>query len=175
MQLSPFEIRAGMKGRKLIFLISALVLPVAIFLFLKLFGRNEFQVPPLHQNDEIDAPAECGYRYATPYTVPDSIADNLRIDSRDSLYVVWFNPADSVPMKRVSVEYAHAPVRLIHPATLHDGTDVNVLQRCVLLMKAPASVVMIDHRRRIRGYYDGSDRDDIDRLLVEIDIILKNY
>lgn len=164
-----------MTGKKLILLISALLLPVAVFLFLKLFGRNEFQVPLLHQKDDIVAPAECGYRYATPYTLPDSVADKLAIDNRDSLYVIWFDPAVDVAMRRVSVEFAQAPVRLLPVAALHDCFDLNVLQRCVLLMKPPASVVLVDHRKRIRGYYDGGDRDEVDRLLVEIDIILKNY
>lgn len=164
-----------MKGKKLIFLISALLLPVAVFVFLKLFGRNEFQVPPLLQDGEIEAPDGCNYRYVTPYMVPDSIADQLDMDNRDSLYVIWFDPAVDMAMRRVSVEYAHAPVRLIPAATLQIRADLNVLQRCVLLMKPPASVVMVDHRKRVRGYYDGGDRDEVDRLLVEIDIILKNY
>lgn len=164
-----------MKGRKLIFLISALVLPVAVFLFLKMFGRNEFRVPPLHQEGQITAPAECHYSYATPYTVPDSIADQLKIDNRDSLYVIGFDRKVDTALKRVSTEFAHAPVRLLPPVTFHDRSDLNVLQRCVLLMKPPASIVMVDHNRRIRGYYDASDRDEVDRLLVEIDIILKNY
>jgi hypothetical protein len=38
-----------------------------------------------------------------------------------------------------------------------------------------ASVALVDHKNRIRGYYDGKDRDEVDRLIVEMKIILKQY
>ena len=164
-----------MNGKKLIFLIAALLLPVAVFLFLKMFGRNEFRVPPLHQEGDISAPSECDYVYPTPYILPDSIADQLEIDNRDSLYIIWFDPKLNAALKRVSDATVHASLRLLPPVTFQNRSDLNVLQRCVLLMKPPASVVMVDHKRRIRGYYDAGDREEMDRLQVEIDIILKNY
>lgn len=36
-------------------------------------------------------------------------------------------------------------------------------------------LVLIDKERRIRGYYNGEDREEIDRLIVEINILLANY
>lgn len=34
--------------------------------------------------------------------------------------------------------------------------------------------ILVDGQKRIRGYYDGTDREDVDRLMMEIDILLKN-
>lgn len=164
-----------MKGKKAIFLISALLLPIAIFIFLKAFGHNEFRVPPLYQEGTIHPPGECDYAYSTPYSVPDSITAQLGIDSRDSLYVIYFDRALQVPMRRVSVEYAEPSVRIITPSDIPDGIDPTSLQQCALLMKPGTSIVLLDRTNRIRGQYDGSSREEVDRLLVEIDIILKNY
>ncbi|MTI30544.1 SCO family protein [Xanthovirga aplysinae] len=36
-------------------------------------------------------------------------------------------------------------------------------------------LVLVDKERRIRGYYDGTDQKDVDRLVVEINILLKEY
>ncbi len=164
-----------MKGKKAIFLISALILPVAIFLFLKIFGRNEFQVPPLYQEGKVEAPENCHYQYTTPYRVADSVMSGLGLFGADSLFIVYFDPALATPMKRVSAEYRDAPLKIVSPSSISARLDALVLRQCILLMKPPASVVLLDHLNRIRGYYDGSDRDEVDRLLVEIDIILKNY
>lgn len=164
-----------MKGTKLIFLTLALLLPVAIFVFLKLFGKNEFDVPVMHQEGTIDAPADCNFAYATPYHVPDSIIRNLQLKKTDSLYVLYFDPTLSTPMNRISVEFKWAPVTVVAPSSFADGTDLARLKDCVFLMQAPNSVTLLDHKNRIRGYYDGSDRDEVDRLIVEMKIILKQY
>jgi hypothetical protein len=164
-----------MKGTKLLFLILALILPVGIFVFLKLFGKNEFDVPVLHA-DSVEAPVDCPFNYSAPYVIHDSIAARLKINSADSLYVIYFDPSLRVQAQRVSVEFNNASIRIISTAELSVlDTDPEILRKCILLMPASSSMVLVDHRRRIRGYYDGSDRDEIDRLIVEIKIILKEY
>jgi hypothetical protein len=52
---------------------------------------------------------------------------------------------------------------------------LNELLSCALLLKSPWKVVLIDDQRRIRGYYDPEDRDEMDRLIVELKILLKQY
>jgi len=164
-----------MKGKKLILLTLALLLPVAIFIFLKIFGRNEFKVPPLHEEGTIDAPSNCNFNYATPYRIPDSLIAVLDLRRRDSLYVFYFDPSPSAAMKRVETESKGWPVGMVNTSSFPAGSDLRVIRDCVLLMKSPASVVLVDHDRRIRGYYDGTDRDEVDRLIVEMKIILKQY
>lgn len=164
-----------MKGKKLIFLTLALLLPVAIFIFLKLFGRNEFNVPPMHQEGSIETPVNCNFTYTAPYHVPDSVIASLHLTKPDSLYVLYFDPALITAMNRVSVEFKWSPVNVVAPSSFSRETNVRILKECVLLMQPPASVTLIDHKNRIRGYYDGSDRDEVDRLIVEMKIILKKY
>ena len=76
-----------MTSKKTIFLILALILPVAIFIFLKLFGRNEFNVPPRYQQEEIAAPANCDFQYPVPYSLPDSVFQELNLNRNDSPFM----------------------------------------------------------------------------------------
>jgi hypothetical protein len=164
-----------MKGRKLVFLLLALILPVAIFIFLKVFGRNEFHVPVMHEQT-VEHAADCGFEYSAPYLIHDSVATFLKISHADSLYVIYFQPSLSVQVKRVSVEFASDPIGILSPRELSEvHVDQEILRKCILLMPSPHSIALLDNRRRIRGYYDGTDRDDVDRLIVEMKIILKRY
>lgn len=36
-------------------------------------------------------------------------------------------------------------------------------------------IILVDGQKRIRGYYDGTDREEIDRLITEINILLDTY
>jgi len=164
-----------MKGKKLVFLLGALILPVAIFIFLKIFGRNEFRVPALHEAGMIEAPANCNFHYSVPYRVADSVMVNLGLNRKDSLYVLYADPGLKTAMKRISVEFDGDPLSVISLSDLKDKMDLRILKECVLLMKPPSSVTLLDHHHRIRGYYEGTDRDEIDRLMVEIQIILNQY
>lgn len=164
-----------MKRKKLVFLTLALLLPVAVFVFLKIFGRNEFTVPVMHQEGMIEAPANCDFTYETPYLIPDSLVSDLNFQDRDSVYVFYFDPSLTTPMNRISVEFKWASVKVVTPSDFHGRTDLRSINDCVLLIPPEASVALVDHKNRIRGYYDGTDRDEVDRLIVEIKIILKQY
>lgn len=165
-----------MTAKKILLLSLAILLPVATFMFLKIFGQNEFNVPLLYQDGKIIAPENCDFDYTTPYVIPDSIIASLPFNGTDSLYVIYFEPALEVHMKRVSVEIAGASWKIVSPSELAIvKSGVDVLKRCILLVKPPHSIVLVDNHNRIRGYYDGSHRDEIDRLIVEMSIILKQY
>jgi hypothetical protein len=165
----------GRGGGKIILLTLALLLPVAIFVFLKMFGRNEFQVPPLFEHGAIAAPENCNFTYSSPYVVADSVITNLRLNRVDSLYVLYFDPSLKAVMDRVGEEFKWAHVTIVAPSAFGNKADLRLLKECVLLMKPPASVALLDQKNRIRGHYDGSDRDEVDRLAVEMKIMLKKY
>jgi hypothetical protein len=164
-----------MKGKKIIFLILALLLPATIFVFLKLFGKNEFQVPILHEDTVPHAANNCDFTYRTPYRVADSIITALDPRRKDSVYVFNFDSRLADPMNRVSTEFADDPVRVVNTADLPQRFEPSFLRECVLLMPPDSAVTIVDNQNRIRGYYDATDRDEVDRLIVEIKIILKQY
>lgn len=164
-----------MTFRKLLFLFLALLLPVSIFIFLKLFGRNEFNVPVRHGEGAIAAPSHCPFEYNVPYTLPDSVFTTLNLNRNDSLFVFYFDEALNIPLRRISGEFSDAPVSLVNPVNMRLNDFGPLLKDCILLMQGDTSVALVDHKRRIRGYYVGADRDEVDRLMVEMKIILKQY
>jgi hypothetical protein len=161
-----------MNRKKLLYLFLALLLPVVVFLFLKSFGRNEFNVPVMHQDSIPALSSDCGYRYEVPYRIPDSVMSRIRGNSNDSLYVLYFDSSANAAIARVRTEFGADPIKVVDENLSEDGA---VLRKCILLMDDNVSVALVDHRNRIRGYYDPHDREDMDRLIVEVKIILKKY
>src|SRR3954469_21311716 len=58
-----------MGGKKALFLFIGLLLPILVFLFLKIFGRNEFEVPLLYEQGVEVKPAGCTLDYPAPFVV----------------------------------------------------------------------------------------------------------
>lgn len=164
-----------MNGKKIILLSLALLLPVGIFLFLKFFGRNQFDVPPLHQDSILTAGNPCNLKYQSPYVLPDSIMEVIGNHNIATLYILNYSTDKSV-LQRVSEEFDVKEVGIIAAAdTSTVGLNNKFVKDCVLLLEHPFDIVLIDNEKRVRGYYKGNDREEIDRLLVELSIILKKY
>lgn len=163
-----------MKSTKAIFLFLALVLPICIFLFLKFFGRNEYDVKPLFWDSPPTADGNCP-AVPIPYVVDDSIRNQLSF-GKDSLVVISFHKDDDIDasnqIKRIRDEVSNLPVSLL----TFSGSDRHLFwKNCVFFLKEPTDLVVVDRRGRIRGQYKSADREDVDRLLTELTIILKRY
>ncbi len=165
------------KGQKIILLFVALLLPACIFLFLKMFGRNEFAVEPLFQKEAPALPSPCDSA-TVPYVVSgDKLSDYMR--PTDSLAIV-FLAKDSIgssstrkTFTQLKEEYEKDPVSITMKWPVKDGFDSTF--HCTFAMKKPQDIALIDNQGVIRGQYESSDRDEIDRLKTEITIILKRY
>ena len=164
-----------MKGRKILYLVVALIFPALIFLFLKFFGRNEFNVPPLYQQ-QVDLPAsECPFSYQTPYAVPDSVMSQLLKYDSALLIALSFpignGTAEGIPRlwRRVAGTFAATPVSFIQMDSLESlFPNIELIRDCIFFVREPASVVLVDAQGRIRGHYDATSLDDMDRLVVEL-------
>lgn len=163
-----------MKGNKVIFLFLAFLLPVLIFLFLRYFGKNEFAVEPLFNTEAPEVPSGCA-PVTIPYHVPDSIAKTLTLEN-DSLTLLVFGKPDKealTQLTRVDEEYGGDAIhkKIIEPT----HPEYTSLKQCIFFLKEPFDLVLVDNRGMIRGQYVNNDREDVDRLLTEIAIILKKY
>lgn len=160
-----------MKGKKALFLFLALLLPICVFLFLKIFGKNEFAVKSLYQLKAPDAISNCIIP-AIPYHIPDSVTNQLNFAS-DSLLLIWYaaNEADiSKPKGKVTEKY-----RALNQLVLSPTGKSKAWKECVFFMSSPYDIVLLNKKGFIRGEYKSYDRDEMDRLFVELDIILKRY
>lgn len=163
-----------MKSTKALFLFLALILPVCIFLFLKFFGRNEFEVQPLF----VDTPPSSGSNclpVAAPYVVHDSVMSQLQVENDSVVVIVFTDEANTIAsnhVKRIREEVSGLPLNLLtfSPSERHLSW-----KNCVFFLDDSKDIVVVDRRGRIRGQYISTDREDVDRLLTELTIILKRY
>ncbi|GIV36136.1 MAG: hypothetical protein KatS3mg032_0515 [Cyclobacteriaceae bacterium] len=81
-------------------LVVALVVPVAVFIFLKIFGRNEFEVPPLYTESLPQRPPFCK-AVPVPYALPENIRTRMCLNSRASLNLLWLDKPDEVALQRL--------------------------------------------------------------------------
>ncbi len=158
-------------GKKSVLLFVGLLLPVLVFLFLKFFGKNEFDVP-LPNIEPIQTPPGCNFKYKTPYTLPDSVIGSA-IPRYENLLMLIFTPNRN-QLNKMMVEKFGAEVKIAELFG-RDSSDTFMLKRCLLLMPENADVVVVDREKRIRGYYQSGDRDEVDRLKAELTILLKRY
>ena len=187
---------------KAIILAGLLLLPVVIFLFLKSFGSNQFNVPIYYELGVTDSlPDECGRNKEIPYRVFTKPASavllkvyhfekqptnelGFRLEELERVQDVFqenngvkifsFLNHPSITIKaiekfadRVNVNKAFWSVRPV------DSLTYDVFKNCELVMNDEDSrVVLVDTEERIRGYYDISDREETDRLILELKILL---
>lgn len=162
-----------MNFKKLLLLFLALLLPVVVFLFLKGFGSNQFDVPPLFQ-EVVEQPVDCdSTEYVLPYKISDAVLSVISWSKKDSLTLVIYAPSSndgkiSTQVDRIRTEFARNKLNLI-------ANTNQTYRNCAFLLKASDNAVLIDSQKRIRGQYNLNDLDEADRLIMEIKILLKLY
>lgn len=184
--------------KKLLFLFLALLLPVLIFLFLKSFGKNEFDVPVLFA-DSVTVPTACTtYSYKAPYLIPDSVLQKISWNKNDSLTILVFDDGDKVNqherkihLTRIFTEFKNEPLHVVHvynTEAVADATSDRLailtlneaeflrIRNCIFLLDDKNDAVIIDRQKRIRGQYNLTKRDDADRMIMqEMNILFKRY
>lgn len=186
-----------MNSKKPILLFLALVLPVAVFVFLKFFGKNEFAVPVLFE-DGIATPVGCeSFRYDVPYSIPDTLLTKFSWNSNDSISLVVFRittdaeqQEQSIQLNRIFTEFPTDNFKIIllsesNKSEQSELENVRVVwvnwqyessaRSCVFLLKPTDNTVLLDSKKRIRGQYNTANREDVDRLIMEVKIMLKKY
>jgi protein SCO1 len=162
-----------MKKYKWVYLIVALLFPLLLSLFLKYFGKSEFNIPVYYKSGIHSLSIACQYQYSTPYAVPDSIRASLSSNVNKTLIVT----TDSSEETKKNIEQIKEEVGNVEYdlSVLKTDSTTARLRSCFLLLNQPWTTVLIDNQNRIRGYYAPSTREETDRLIVELKILLKKY
>ncbi len=200
--------------KKIVFLAFTLAIPVFLFLFLKLFGTNTFEVPVLFQNG---IPGCSGS--STLHTVPefeftgeteksissvdlkgflifgildvenpesnrDLMVELVRI--KDAFYetgsphfVLFIHGSEEVSpgisglIAEMGLETDEMSFAFMEPERFQDFLT------CGIALadhdtKDFHNLVLVDPERRIRGIYDGLDREKTDQLILELKILKQN-
>jgi hypothetical protein len=155
---------------KKIILFVALGVPVLVFIFLKLFGKNEFDVPVYYSQGIGRELPGCKTSTQVPYALPDSLLKAWGWTGAKATLLVLNENGITKNMARVADLFNEGDY-----ATLKLDNPTYEVKTCVLLAGDTSSVVMVDDKKRIRGYYTPTTEKETDRLGVEIRILLKQY
>lgn len=207
-------------------MVSILAIPALVFLFLKLFGKNHFEIPVYYAKDSVKV--ESGYKVTKAHNIPDFsfTNQNNRLFSskelRGKTYVAdfFFTKCPSICPKmtseltRVQEAFEKKPEVKIVSFTVDPASDsAAALKRYAMEFRADTSkwnfltgekkelytlaqkgffvsaledknlpefihsdkLILVDKNGWIRGYYNGTDRNEVDRLIREIQVLLYSY
>lgn len=184
---------------KPVLLFSVLVVPALVFVFLKQFGENQYDIPVFHRYgmndsgkcDRLDLHGSEAFAVGLGNIVVFSFLTNEPTENSDvklnnlSRIVNYFNSQEIVVLSVSSGEDS-----VLSPTLLTGSRSGNwkyvkavsgldyILECGLALPNDDASLdkfVLMDKENRIRGYYDAYDTEDVDRLMVELRILLDNY
>lgn len=164
--------------KKVIYLLIALCLPAVIFIFLKYFGENQFDIPVYYQ-DGIPSSQLCGLTTSTkPYTVPDSVMEGFQTNQVSAVLITFEKSLEAKrQINRIIKETSSNDLAVVDLSEKisSDSVKISAIKNCFLLMEEPWTTALVDDQNRIRGYYAPASLEEADRLLVELKILLKKY
>ncbi|MEM7106758.1 MAG: hypothetical protein AAF519_00935 [Bacteroidota bacterium] len=156
-------------------LLAILAIPVLIFLFLKTFGKNQFSIPYYHTQGVRLPFSGCDYP-------KDTFHVHLSSQNSKRANVTLFFGQDA-EFTSSDLENVRTRLKALfskdmsfvahnHNAAL-DSASLKKLMNCGFVTDTVNQFILHDQKGRIRGYYN-TDRKEVDRLIVEIKILLEN-
>ena len=176
-------------------LVATLVLPVLIFLFFKLFGNNQYQLPyfgpkTVQQNGDTlyyKVPLEELRDYQNKLLpIGSQIASTCYVifqtQDEDSLSRLlkkeMFRLRENLPQGNVQL----LNLEILDKEDAFVKADTTILMSYIpieaqsniltqLLLQSAEEVILLDNQKHIRGVYKGTDTEEIDRLILEIRVL----
>jgi protein SCO1/2 len=218
-----------MKGIRILqgfVLICILLVPVLIFMFLKSFGNNTYDIPIFFEQGVDNPFQECPVADTTQHYIPDFTFVNQKSeavgskDMKGKVTVVDFFftsctsicPVMSSELERVNDMFREEPSLQILSISIDptydtseilqdyadkynasagkwdfltgDKDEIYQLAKCGFILPTLDGMgvpddfahsdkfVLIDQEGRIRGYYSGTNREDVDLLMLEAKVLL---
>jgi protein SCO1 len=217
-----------MKGIRILqglILLCILMVPILIFVFLKTFGVNQYDIPILFESGVENPFGECDFEENEQHRIPgfsfvsqdgkkigreemegkitivdffftscpsicpvmsaemERVDDVFRNEEKVQIYSISIDPEYDSP--EILQEYAefHNASDSWHFLT-GDKEETYDLARCGFIIPAidgegvaeafvhSDKFVLVDEEGRIRGYYSGTNREDVDLLILETKILL---
>ena len=154
--------------RKGFVLLFALLFPVIIFLFLKFFGENEYELSVYNSS--------CSYSIENLFSDSNINSNNIKIldvrVSDDNLLIDnYINKLDISDEIKV-ITLSDQPRNLKWLNIKVDRLLIKNLTTCIENVVFDKSfILLLDNKNNVRGYFNSTDRREIERLDVEIDIL----
>ena len=154
--------------RKGFVLLFALLFPVIIFLFLKFFGENEYELSVYNST--------CSFSIENLFSDSNINSNNIKIldvrVSDDNLLIDnYINKLDISDEIKV-ITLSDQPRNLKWLNIKVDRLLIKNLTTCIENVVFDKSfILLMDNKNNVRGYFNSADRREIERLDVEIDIL----
>jgi len=159
-------------NKKITYLLVALALPGLIFIFLKIFGKNHFDIPLYYKDGVADSLKECSGAHQGQYVIPDTVLTIFSYRKDEASLFVDPSEINNKELKQLKQSFKNQ-LQIISL----DGIELsrlNRIKKCNLFLKEPWKAVLVDKQKRIRGYYAFTSLEEADRLNVEVEILLTN-
>lgn len=160
--------------KKFLYLFLALLVPGALFVFLKYGASNKFDIPVLPSTDS-PLHSDCQGKIQGSYIIPDSVWSWIPEKHKPAHVIVFgvpgLNPA--AVAAAVSDEIGNNVVFTMGETLSADSTTQARWKSCVFLLSSPKQSVLVDTLGQIRGHYDLRGLEEVDRLRVELKILLE--
>jgi len=160
-------------SKKITYLLVALALPGLIFIFLKIFGKNHFDIPVYYKEGITDSLKECSVMRHGQYTLADSVLKSFGCKNDVTCLFVDASEVNNKEMLQLKQSYSDNQLQIIALKGI-ESSRMSRIKKCVLFLKEPWKAVLVDKQKRIRGYYAFTSLEETDRLSVEVDILLAN-
>ncbi|MDF7818188.1 hypothetical protein P1X15_11305 [Runella sp. MFBS21] len=154
-----------------------LVLPALVLLFLHLFAENHFKLPYLVPLKDTTGAVKMMGKDTVFYKVPGVEPSKINVvgfwkDEEASHLAVQFSrvqklASEEIVFRRVrSDEAEFVNIYKLSPLKKYQSSET---------IPYTQQFVLIDKKGHIRGFYDGSDPVEVDRLIAELKILLDIY
>lgn len=159
-------------NKKIAYLLIALALPGLIFIFLKIFGKNRFDIPVYYKDGIADSLRECSGAHKGQYYLPDSVLTVFKCKNDVASLFVVDSEINNKEVEKLKQSFKNQ-LQIISLNSL-ELTRLSRIKKCALFLKEPWKAVLVDKQKRIRGYYAFTSLEETDRLNVEVEILLAN-
>jgi len=179
------------RAQKIVIMIAVLLAPVLVFLFLKQFGKNQFELPIFYPNGN---PVAACNAATQPHTLSADFISSNNIKLPALFYfpglkkIKYYSDLDNVleKYKKITV------VGVYEVDSMANGDGASGLNlttksymwliNCEVVLGEDQwlgkaiynKYVLVDNLRQIRGYFDCNKLSEIERLDAELDILM-NY
>ena len=165
-----------MKPITKVFILSfTLLLPVSIYLFLRFFGVNNYDLPSFERNNKLciqlfeQEPIINNYSLETIKILDYRISNNDIVINNflNRLYQKKNINIITLSNKKQNVEWVSYIIK--------NDIILDFIKCEYIKIHKNSFLVLYDKKNQIRGYYNSDDSKEYERLDVEIDILKSNY
>src|SRR5579872_5812102 len=147
-------------NKKITYLLLALALPGLIFIFLKIFGKNHFDIPVYYKDGISDSLKECSGPHSGQYTIPDSVLRFLSYKKDSDCLFIEASEMHNKDVAQLRKTFGDQLQIIILDGV--ELTRLNRIKKCALFLKDPWQAVLVDKQKRIRGYYSFVNLEETD-------------